>query len=92
MSKYAPLATSNASQFVDILLRGLAGRRAGPVLIHFQEPVATPSPPAKPTPAGSPESTKASPRATRPSTSRWNHRHHPKVMCTGGGEIEDHRP
>ena len=25
MSKYAPLATSNASQFVDILLRGLAG-------------------------------------------------------------------
>ena len=29
MSKYAPLATSNASQFVDILLRGLAGRRAG---------------------------------------------------------------
>jgi hypothetical protein len=36
MSKYAPLATSNASQFVDILLRVLAGRRAGPVLIHFQ--------------------------------------------------------
>jgi hypothetical protein len=24
MSKYAPLATSNASQFVDILLRGLS--------------------------------------------------------------------
>jgi hypothetical protein len=64
MSKYAPLATSNASQFVDILLRGLAGRRAGPVLIH------SPSPPAKPAPAGSPESTKASPSATRPSTSR----------------------
>jgi hypothetical protein len=78
MSKYAPLATSNASQFVDILLRGLAGRRAGPVLIH------SPSPPAKPAPAGSPESTKASPSATRPSTSRWNHRPHPKAMSTGG--------
>jgi hypothetical protein len=43
MSKYAPPATSNASQFVDILLRGLAGRRAGPVLIHFQEPVELPA-------------------------------------------------
>ena len=31
ISKYAPLATSNASQFVDILLRGLAGDAlAGP--------------------------------------------------------------
>ena len=46
MSKYAPLATSNASQFVDILLRAFSGLPA------------LRSPPAKPAPAASVDSAK----------------------------------
>ena len=50
MSKYAPLATSNASQFVDILLRVTRWATRWPGPDSFSGLPALRSPPAKPCP------------------------------------------